>query len=271
MNIQIVFPITGGQSITQELAVEVLTAGLTKLIDDNYIKGPIDEVLLDFHQNESGFPVAEIDSTKVIDLGSLQKTMENVYVAPSIESGTANEILTEARQFSQATITERLRVAKRNPKIRLRYMVMDYKNYWKSKRASLKKDPEQVKNLKNMFLQDMNGIMLEVLPFIGEGKQLSQLIGISQVTQGMNTIARDLSLIYRRAIKANDTQGQIPKTIFSKLKENYNKFMNQLIRQVFTGIDEMLPKEGKDKTEPKEKGKTKMHSYTEGGRIKLFS
>jgi hypothetical protein len=130
-----------------------------------------------------------------------------------------------------------------------------------------------VKNLKNMFLQDMNGLMVEILPFIGEGKQLSQLIGLNQVTQGMNTIARDLSLTYRRAMRANDTQGQIPKTIFNKLKTQYTEFMNTLVKSVLPGVEEMLPKNEESAKESPVDGVTKgkTFSYTESGRIKLFS
>jgi hypothetical protein len=165
----------------------------------------------------------------------------------------------EIKSFSAGTINERLRIALRNPKLRFRYTIMDYKRYYKQNESKLKKDTERATKLKNMFLTDVMGMFTEVLPLIEEGKQLATLVGVSQVTSKLNKVARELSIAYRRALKVEKSSGQLNKSIYSRLKKSYTEFMEALLDQVFPGMDES------------QKDESKRYSRCSDGRINLFS
>jgi len=184
------------------------------------------------------------------------------------------DLLDDIKEFSASSINERLRVSKMDKKLRFRYLIMDYKRYYAQKRKQLESKPEQMKMLRNMFLQDIMGIFTEILPYIEQGKQLNTLIGVSQVTPAVNKQARNLSLIYRRALKAEKSSGQIPKTVYQSLKKAYLDFVNALIPQVFPGMEEVLSGKSEEPVEETTKKNTnaesKNYSYTREGRIRLF-
>lgn len=275
--LSIQFPIEAKPPLSEEQAIEGMNYGLARLIEEGAIKGPIDEVLKDFDCDlDSGYIIAHLTPDSLYD-GSKLNTVgaSSIYEVPEgyVKLGDGGE---SSKTFSAATIQERLRLSKLNPKVRMRYTVMDYKRYYKSKLESLKKHPEQLKALKNMFLVDLMGIMQEIVPYIEEGKQLNTLLGVSQVSPGMQKVARDLSIVYRRALKSDKAQGQIPKGIYSKLKEAYADFMGQLVVSVFPGIQETLSSQTEETPNPsqlnsKSKSTSRTYSYCDtDGRINLF-
>lgn len=184
------------------------------------------------------------------------------------------DLFDDIKEFSASSINERLRVSKMDKKLRFRYLITDYKRYYAQKRKQLEDKPEQMKMLRNMFLQDIMGIFTEILPYIEQGKQLNTLLGVSQVTPTVNKQARDLSLIYRRALKAEKSSGQIPKTVYQSLKKAYTEFINALIPQVFPGMEEVLSGKSEEPveeiTEKTTNAGSKNYSYTREGRIRLF-
>jgi len=265
--IKILFPIENATQVTQEQAIEAMTQGLNALLKDGAIKGDLDEILVDYSFDSStGYAIAELNC-ELLDAAKLN----TVGASEMYEYPIGDQVNIEAelqKTFSAASLNDRLKLFKYNPKIRLRYMIMDYKRFWKSKKSMLEKNPKLANGLRSMFVMDMAGLMNEVLPFIMEGKQLAQLVGLNQVTPGLTKVARELSLIYRRAMKANATSGQIPKVIFSQLKEKYSEFMNQLVNSVLPGITESLqPQE----SEPKAKAASRSYAILEDGRVDLFS
>ena len=130
-----------------------------------------------------------------------------------------------------------MRVSGLDPKVKFRVTILDYQRYYAANKAKLLADPVTLTKLKNMFLLDTMGIFNEILPHIQEGKQLANLTGLTNVTKGMNTQARDLSLAYKRALDQSKTSGALSKNILMTLKDKYALFMNSLVSQVFPGID----------------------------------
>lgn len=282
--IAITFPVLAEPPLTEEKAISSMMQGLDVLIKIGAIKGDLDEILLDYEVDiPAGYSKAILAPGSLYDASKLNTVGAGKgYVVPQ-ELLDEIKVVEIVKEFSAASIQERLRISKLQARVRLRYMVMDYKRYYNQKKNQLKENPEQMKLLRNMFLQDLMGLFNEVLPYIEEGKQLNTLIGVSQVTPTMNKQARELSLLYRRALKSEKNAGQIPKSIYQSLKKAYTDFMNALLPQVFPGIEEMDlsgKKGGKTVKLPRPTSNTQLteeslaasrtYSYTGDGRVKLF-
>lgn len=280
----IVIPIINKPALTDEMIVEQLMKQLNILIEVGALKGKIDDILHDFNINkESGYINAIVDKDSVRWADKLQTVAAGM--APKLEVPAAYQVQPSVdlvqvpdngfKMFSAATIQERLRIAKQNPKLRFRYTIMDYKRFWNQRKDRLLNDPEQLTKLKNMFLTDVMGMITEVLPSIEEGKQLASLVGTNQVTGELNKSARELSMAYRRALKSEKSSGQINKSLYQNLKKYYTDFMNTLMSNVFTGIesagDAGSETEEDAGTRVQSQIATKEYSRTSDGRIKLFS
>lgn len=266
----IVFPIINKPALTDEMIVEQLMKQMAILVEVGALKGEVDEILKDFTiRKDTGYIDAVVPADAMIWADKLNTAgagmcptyeVEEEYRVPDLQVVEDNGF----KLFSAATINERLRIAKQNPRLRFRYTILDYKRYWKSNKSKLEKSPELATKLRNMFLVDVMGMFTEVLPMIEEGKQLATLVGTSQVSSSLNKVARELSLAYKRALKSEKNAGQLNKTVYQKLKSTYTEFMQELMKVVFTGIDQS---EGQEQV----KEESKKYSYSEDGRIKLFS
>lgn len=237
-NILIQFPVNNVPSMTEEKALERMNQGLQKLLEIGAIKGDsIDEILVDYIlQLRAGYIIAKLVPDCILDASKLNTVGSSlIYDASKVIEEMPLVNLEEQKIFSASSINERLRIAKLNPKLRLRYLVMDHKRYFKANKKKLQKNPELMNKLKGIFLSDLNALFNEVLPYIVEGKQLNTLIGVSQVTPTLSKIARDLSLAYKRALKSERSTGQIPKMLYQRLKNSYTEFLNQLFSQVYKG------------------------------------
>jgi hypothetical protein len=230
------FPIRTDAIRTEEIAVQGMLSGLDTLIKVGAIKGNIDDILKDHKVNlNSGYIVAYLkpgslyDGSKLNTVGASQIYEVPQGFIPSVDLSGHD------KTFSAATIQERLRIAKYNPKQRFRLIVMDYKRFYATKKSEFEKHPENFPLLRNMFLTDLMGLFNEIVPFIAEGKQISTLIGISQVSSSLNKISIELSRNYKRAIQSEKNSGQINKSILQGLKSIYSEFLDKLIEVVFPG------------------------------------
>jgi len=275
----IVLPIIRKKAVLSDAEIiEQMTKDIEVLIHIGALKGTVDDIIQDFSfDKDAGYiNVTTLDS----NIGMTDKlTTVGAGLSPKVTYQVSEEIITDNlitvpnngfKLFSTASIQERLRIAQRNPKMRFRYTIIDYKRFYNQKKSQLEKNPEMMKALTNMFLTDMSGMMTEILPMIEEGKQLATLVGVSQVTKGLNKVARDLSIYYRRALKAQKTAGMINKSIYQKLKDAYTEFMTELMKQVFPGAESM-----KDTTavgnKVNQEVMSRQYSHTADGRIDLFS
>jgi len=274
--------IEGGKYLNSLLGVSQILPGVDKLAKDLSIA-----LFRAFKAEKSSGQISKdiLQSLKSIYNDFVDETSYLVFSEPTdvslgnLEAPTdapTESYISEGREFSASSIQERFRVSKLDPKMRFRVMILDYKRYYAQKKNSLERDPKQLKMLRNMFLQDLMGIFVEVLPFILDGKQLNTLIGVSQVTPSINKQARDLSMIYRRALKAEKSSGQIPKSIYQSLKKSYADFVNALVPQVFPGMDDILQggtpemDESMEYMEEESYDESKSYSYTRDGRVRLF-
>jgi len=233
------FPIRSQAIHTEEIAVQEMMSGLETLIKIGAIKGPIDEILKDHKVDlESGYTIAYLEPDALYDGSKLNTVGASKILEVPKELTNEVDLSEHDKTFSTATIQERLRLAKYNPKQRFRLIVMDYKRYYAAKKPDFKKHPENFHLLRNMFLTDLMGLFNEIIPFIAEGKQINALIGLGQVTPTMATVARDLSIIYKRALLTEKSSGQINKSIYKDLKRVYGQFLDQLIEVVFPGCGE---------------------------------
>jgi hypothetical protein len=236
--VNIEFPLKSSMKLTEPEAVKVMMAGLQKLIEFGAIRGNIDDILRSYEFTDKlGYAIAVVDKDCIIDASKLNSIGASyVYHVDPINPKTEED---EIRQFSVATIQERLRISSMDPKIRFRLTIQDYKKYWKGSLNKIKAKPEMAKRLRNMFLVDLMGIFSEILPYIQEGKQLAALIGVNAITDGLTTSSRELSNAYRKALNQSKT-GQISKGVYTGLQAKYSEFVNLLIPQIFPGIDDIL-------------------------------
>jgi hypothetical protein len=255
--IKIEFPINYVRPFDQASAIKYMMEGMTKLIKFGAIKGNLDDIIVNYEiHNPGGYAIAEIKKEALVDGSKLQSTGASMTYPFHKDDFKIDSVKLDStqRQFSTATIQERLKISKLDPKIKFRLTVRDYQKFWKSN--SSKMDKSTALKLRNMFLMDTMGIITEVLPLIGEGKMISQLTGLNSVTKDMNNVARELSTAYRKAIKQSKT-GSLSKSVLQPLQQKYNEFVNLLVPQVFVGFNDIIG--------------TKSYSLTSDGRIRLFS
>jgi vacuolar-type H+-ATPase subunit F/Vma7 len=235
--LRIEFPLKSKQKLVETEAVKLMMKGLKKLIDFGAIKGDLDDILLNYSfEDRYGYAVAELKKDSLVDASKLNSIGASFQYP---QDAKPEDIKLEDKQFSVQSIEIRMKELRWTPKIRFTQTIRDFRKYWKSKSSKLMKDPVQAKRLRNLFLLELSGIFAEVLPYIEEGKQLAALTGINVLTQGMTSSARDLSLAYRKALRASKT-GQLSKNVYTGLRIQYNNFINQLIPQVFPGINEVI-------------------------------
>lgn len=255
--VKIEFPINYVRPFTQETAVGYMMNALTKLMKFGAIKGDINDILINYEiHSPGGYAVAEVKKDAVVDASKLQSCGAGLSYPFHPEDFKIDSVKLDStqRQFSVATIQERLRVAKLDPKMKFRLTIRDYQKYWNSNKSKL--DKTSAIQLRNMFLMDLSGIFTQVLPMVGEGKMIAQLTGLNTISKDMNVVARELSVAYRRALKQSKTGG-LPKSVLQPLQLKYNEFINKLIPQVFPGIQDTIS--------------DRQYSFTNDGRVKLFS
>lgn len=236
--VEITFPIKDADKVTEEEAVLQMIEGLKKLVELGGLKGKVDDFVQNYRiEGGSGFAVAVIDKDAVRDPSYLQ-TLGAGYSYPS--DFDLKTVLIEDKNFSVSSIKERVRVGSMPIKTRFRYIILDYKRFFNQNKRKVLANRELAKTVRNLFLMDIMGIFNEVVPMLEEGKQLSQLTGLSTLTKDMMRVSKELSMAYRRAMKQLNGQGQMSKTNISILQEKYSEFMNMLIPQIFPGIEETL-------------------------------
>ena len=95
----------------------------------------------------------------------------------------SEEEIVEQKEFSVATVKERLRYAKLSPRQTFRRLRIDYKGAIKAAGGVEKMDPEDVKILKSLFTSDVLNIIKTIYPDIMKGKQIATLIGASSISK----------------------------------------------------------------------------------------
>jgi hypothetical protein len=274
--LKIQLPIKAEFAQSDEKAIKAMMDDLSTLIDAGALKGDISDILKDYEIDlESGYITVYLNNDCLVDGSQLNSV------------GGSKIFSDEDKTFSSSSIQERLRLSTSNPAVQFRYITQDYKRYYQSKLSLYKSKPELVTQLRDLFVNDLNGLFTKIVPLISAGKQLSSLIGVAQVSHSMSKSASNLSSIYSTMLKSEQTSGSISKTIYSRMKIAYSEFVSELLKVVFPGIEDILGKSDKSNdripkkltNEPIEETKeplnketkSKTYSILTDGRINLFN
>ncbi len=85
------------------------------------------------------------------------------------------------KDFSVATVKERVRIGKMSPRQRFRLLVLEYKQAVKQAGGPEKMDPETLRVMKSLFTTDLLDIMKTITPEIMKGKNPGTLLGASSL------------------------------------------------------------------------------------------
>lgn len=279
--IRIRIPLNSSKPLTEDIAVSQLNRALNILVSEGALVGAINDILVDYDiQLSSNYVVAEVTKDSYRDAAHFQTVgAEKVFSNYEVSDGhdledeldrrgvTPEEVFGEEKSFSAAAINERLKLAKLDPRVQLRYIVLDYKRYYNQKKNSL--DLINAQNLRNSFVNEVMALFTKILPLIKEGKQLNSLLGVSQVTPELTKISRDLSLSYKKALISESSQGAPTKNLYQKLVVDYKLFIDGLINSVMPGIMEIINPTPSKSTPTESVTPTKKFSLD--GRYKLFN
>lgn len=209
---------------------------LKKAFAKGILNGTIEENLLNFDpMPDENAMIVKLKAGTVQDASKLGESINgHLILNMPDEFDSAKNVVEEVKNFSMASLSERMIVGGKNPIVQMRYIIKDYRRYYAQKKDKCKEDSEFFDRLKGLFLTDLMGLFTSVMPIIVEqGKDIGRLLGISQVDPKLQREAFLLSIAYRKAMAAEEKTGQIPKNRYGALKNQYNKFINSLIAIVF--------------------------------------
>lgn len=160
-------------------------------------------------------------------------------------SEETRDVVEEQKEFSVATVKERLRYAKLSPRQTFRRLMIDYKGAVKAAGGVDKMDPEDVRILKSLFTTDVLNIVKSIYPDIMKGKQIATLIGASSISKNARQACQKLQIPFRMAMQQQEKQQFITKDRYQKIQNAYLEFVNSLIDEVFGPTSHMteLPKD----------------------------
>ena len=130
----------------------------------------------------------------------------------------SEEEIVEQKEFSVATVKERLRYAKLSPRQTFRRLMIDYKGAIKAAGGVEKMDPEDVKILKSLFTSDVLNIIKTIYPDIMKGKQIATLIGASSISKNARQACQKLQIPFRMAMQQQEKQQFITKDRYQKIQ-----------------------------------------------------
>ena len=143
-----------------------------------------------------------------------------------------DQAMEEQKEFSVATLKERLRYNKLSPRQSFRRLIMDYKQLIRSQ-GNKGLDPEDERILKSLFTTDILNILKQIHPEILKGKQISTLLGASSLGKSTRVAAQKLQIPYKMISKEIEKNGAPTPNRFKKLSEAYLEFINSMVEEVF--------------------------------------
>jgi hypothetical protein len=140
--------------------------------------------------------------------------------------------MVEQKEFSVATLKERLRMKKLSPRQSFRRLILDYKQLIKAQGGkNIPAEDEQI--LKSLFATDMLGILKQIHPEILKGKQIATLLGASSLGKPTRIAAQKLQLPYKMISREIEKNGAPTPNRFKKVAEAYIEFINSMTEEVF--------------------------------------
>lgn len=227
-------------TISEEDAVTQMKSALDDLIRYGAFKGDAEDILVDYDViiGPSNYIIMDIRKDAYIDAAPLSSVGAEKISTLDIPSGKS--VLESNRTFSQASIKDRLKLTKMDPKMRFKYTVVDYRRFYAMFKSKLAENPQELKMLRDMFLQDLTGMMTNIVPYIQDGQQLGMILGVQSVSPNISKVARELSLAYKKAIVSTEKQGAPAPMIYKLLASKYREFVNELLGSVFPGMQDII-------------------------------
>lgn len=184
-------------------------------------------------QEKKLFSVNGEPCVRMVRLYSAELGDESLLEEGESADATLDEDLTqEQREFSVASLTERLRMNTLNSKMRFRRTVMDYKRFLAAKKSNLELD--KLNLLQRMFMADIMAILTDYSEEIIAGKRVSTILGVSSLgSQDLTKAVMKLSIIYPKALKSEKLLGDVPKNQYIKLTQAMELFFSELKKVVF--------------------------------------
>lgn len=148
--------------------------------------------------------------------------------------GMVEEITPNQKNFSAATVKERVRVGKLSPRQRFRLLVLEYKQVVRQAGGPEKIDPETLRVMKSLFTSDLLDIMKTITPEIMKGKNPGTLLGASSLGKNVRQTVQKLFLPYKMAMTEVSKTNAISKNRYQKIQEAYSDFTNAMLEEVFS-------------------------------------
>ena len=157
------------------------------------------------------------------------------------------------KNFSVATVKERVRYSKLSPRVQFRRLVLDYRQALKASGGPDKIKPEELQTMRTLFANDILYIMKQIHGEIMKGKQINVLIGASTISKNCRAAAASLQLPYRMAMMQQQKAGYISKDRMKKIQDAYVVFVDSIMNEIFgenkLKIDDEAPDKGEEQGE----------------------
>ncbi len=137
------------------------------------------------------------------------------------------------KEYSVATLKERVRYAKFSVRQQFRRLFIDYKQLVKSYGGGDKMDPEIRKICESLFTSDVLNLIKKITPEILAGKQINTLIGASSLGKSIRQAAQQLQIPFRFAMQEIVKTGKISPMRYKKIQEAYTEFTKAMLDEVF--------------------------------------
>ena len=158
-----------------------------------------------------------------------------------IELKEEKEVVTEQqKEFTAATVKERLREGKMSPRLRFRRTIISYKQVIKQLGGPGKMKEEDEKVLKALFITDLLDIVKTIAPEIEKGKQINTLLGASTLGKNVRVAAQNLQIPFRMSMTEIKKNGYPSKMRYQRIQDAYLEFVNSICSEVF-GTSSTLP------------------------------
>ena len=159
-----------------------------------------------------------------------------------LKETTEDFIPVEQKEFTAATVKERLREGKMSPRLRFRRTIISYKQVIKQLGGPGKLKEEDEKVLKSLFITDLLDIVKTIAPEIEKGKQINTLLGASTLGKNVRVAAQKLQLPFRMSMTEIKKNGYPSKMRSQKIQDAYLEFVNSICSEVF-GTSSTLPED----------------------------
>lgn len=148
-------------------------------------------------------------------------------------SSSSYATISEERNYSVASIKERVRYAKLSPRQRFRKLFLEYKMFIRQSGGVEKIGSEEEKILRSLFMTDVLDIFKSITSDVMDGKQINTLIGASSLGKNIRVAAQKLQLPCKMAFTEMNKKGTLSPIRMKQLQDAYIEFSKAMCDEVF--------------------------------------